>query len=81
MTSITFIHTDRTATLEFTREVAYAICAMTEDGTAFNASENEAGIRGYLRTWAACGYTEIIVVEIVDGIADFTGLAYMRGMA
>jgi hypothetical protein len=81
MTSITFIHTDRTATLDFTREVAYAICAMTEDGIAFNASKNEAGIRGYARSWAACGYTEIIVVEIVDGIADFTGAAYMRGIA
>jgi hypothetical protein len=81
MTSITFIHTDRTATLEFTREVAYAICANTEDGIAFNASKNAAGIRGYARSWAACGYTDVTVVEIVDGIADFTGAAYMRGTA
>lgn len=69
---ITYRFDTETHTVVLTRPVAYAITAIADDGNRVkNASKNAASARGYVRSWEACGYTDVRMVEIIDGVADF----------
>jgi hypothetical protein len=70
--NVTYRFDTETRVSVYNRPVAYAVTAIAEGRRVTNASKNAASARGYVRSWKACGYNNVRMVEIVNGVADFT---------